>query len=114
MTDYRRDFTAKCGFFFERPQNVQQGDGFRNGSTHPTSCEPKAPAPQPIVTPQARLYSRPANKIFSLSATIFSPALSFASTALVSDALMHALKVIASLASSMIGGAAAITHNAPP
>jgi hypothetical protein len=36
MTDYRRDFTAKCGFFFERPQNVQQGNGFRNGSTHPT------------------------------------------------------------------------------
>jgi hypothetical protein len=35
VTDYRRNFTAGCGFFFERPQDVQQGDGFRKSSTHP-------------------------------------------------------------------------------
>ena len=36
MTDYRRNFTAGCGFFFEWPQDVLQSDGFREGSTHPT------------------------------------------------------------------------------
>jgi hypothetical protein len=36
MTDYRRNFIAGCGVFFERLQDVQQGDGFRKGSTHPT------------------------------------------------------------------------------
>jgi hypothetical protein len=36
MTDYRRNFTAECGFFFEWRWDVQQGDGFRKGSTHPT------------------------------------------------------------------------------
>jgi hypothetical protein len=36
MTDYLRNFTAGCGFFFERLSDVQQGDGFRKGSTHPT------------------------------------------------------------------------------
>jgi hypothetical protein len=35
MTDYLRNFTAGCGFFFERLSDVQQGDGFRKGSTHP-------------------------------------------------------------------------------
>ena len=29
MTDYRRNFTAGGSFFFERLQDVQQGDGFR-------------------------------------------------------------------------------------
>jgi hypothetical protein len=33
MTDDRRTFTAGGGFFFERPQDVQQGDGFRKCST---------------------------------------------------------------------------------
>jgi hypothetical protein len=36
MTGYRRSYIAGGGFFFERPQDVQQGDGFRKGSTHPT------------------------------------------------------------------------------
>jgi hypothetical protein len=36
MTDYRRNFITGCGFFFERLWDVQQGDGFRKGSTHPT------------------------------------------------------------------------------
>jgi hypothetical protein len=36
MTDYRRSFAAGCGFFFERLQDVQQGDRFRKGSTDPT------------------------------------------------------------------------------
>ena len=36
MTDYLRNSAAGCGFFFERLQDVQQGDGFRKGSTHPT------------------------------------------------------------------------------
>jgi hypothetical protein len=31
MTGYRRNFTAGCGFFFERLWDVQQGDGFRKG-----------------------------------------------------------------------------------
>ena len=31
----RRNFIAGCGFCFERLQVVQQGDGFRKGSTHP-------------------------------------------------------------------------------
>jgi hypothetical protein len=31
MTGYRRNFTAGCGLFFERPQDAQQGDGFRKG-----------------------------------------------------------------------------------
>jgi hypothetical protein len=35
MTDYRRNFIAGCGVFFERLQDVQRGDGFRKGSTHP-------------------------------------------------------------------------------
>jgi hypothetical protein len=38
MTGYRRNFIAGCGLFFERPWAVQQGDGFREGSTHPTGC----------------------------------------------------------------------------
>jgi len=36
VPDHRRNYTAGCGFFFERLQDVQQGDGFRKGSTHPT------------------------------------------------------------------------------
>jgi hypothetical protein len=36
VPDYHRNFTAGCGFFFERLRDVQQGDGFRKGSTHPT------------------------------------------------------------------------------
>jgi hypothetical protein len=36
MTGYRRNFIAGGSFFFERLCDVQQGDGFRKGSTHPT------------------------------------------------------------------------------
>jgi hypothetical protein len=36
MTDYRRNFIAGGSFFFERLRDVQQGNGFRKGSTHPT------------------------------------------------------------------------------
>jgi hypothetical protein len=36
MTGYRRNFIAGSGFFFERLYDVQQGDGFRKGSTDPT------------------------------------------------------------------------------
>jgi hypothetical protein len=32
----KRNVTAGRGFFFERRWDVQQGDGFRKGSTHPT------------------------------------------------------------------------------
>jgi hypothetical protein len=34
---HRRNYTAGCGFFFERLQDVQQGDGFRKNSTHPAA-----------------------------------------------------------------------------
>jgi hypothetical protein len=34
---HRRNYTAGCGFFFERLQDVQQRDGFRKNSTHPAA-----------------------------------------------------------------------------
>jgi phosphoribosyl 1,2-cyclic phosphate phosphodiesterase len=37
MTDYRRNFIATGSFLFER---LQQDDGFRKGSTHPTRYMP--------------------------------------------------------------------------
>jgi hypothetical protein len=37
VPDHRRNYTARCGFFFERLQDVQQGDGFRKNSTPPTA-----------------------------------------------------------------------------
>jgi len=43
MTGYRRNFIAGRGFFFERLWEVQQGDGFRKGSTHPVPFERSAP-----------------------------------------------------------------------
>jgi hypothetical protein len=51
MTDYRRNFIAGGSFFFERPWDVQQGDGFRKGSTHPTRYA--AAAANPLIRQEA-------------------------------------------------------------
>jgi hypothetical protein len=39
MADYRRNFIAGGSFFVERLWDVQQGGGFRKGSTHPTGWQ---------------------------------------------------------------------------
>jgi hypothetical protein len=37
MPNHRRNYAAGCGFFFERMQDIHQGDGFRKNSTHPAA-----------------------------------------------------------------------------
>jgi len=57
MTDYRRSFAAGCGFFFERLQDVQQGDGFRKCSTHPSGLAQNGQRPDHEVDRSRERYS---------------------------------------------------------